>query len=79
MIDVMHAAFDRGVTLFDTAEMCGPFDNEELVGEGLAPIREKVVIYTKFGFDINPQTRENRGRNSEPQHIRSAVEASLKH
>ena len=78
MIDLLHAAFDRGVTFFDTAETYGPFDNEELVGEGLAPFRDKVVIATKFGFDVDPQTRERRGRNSKPEHIRVAVEGSLK-
>lgn len=78
MIDLMHAAFDRGVTFFDTAEVYGPFTNEELVGEGLAAIREKVIIATKFGFDFDPQTQAYRSRNSKPEHIRQAAEASLK-
>jgi aryl-alcohol dehydrogenase-like predicted oxidoreductase len=78
MISLLHAAVDRGVTFFDTAEVYGPFVNEELVGEGLAPLRDKVVIATKFGFDIDPQTRERKGFNSRPGHIRKVVEASLK-
>lgn len=79
MIKLMRDAVDRGVTFFDTAEVYGPFTNEELVGEGLAPVREKVVIATKFGFDINPETGERSGRfNSGPEHIRKVVEASLK-
>src|SRR5208337_2348091 len=78
MIGVLRAAVDRGVTFFDTAEVYGPFVNEELVGEGLAPLRDKVVIATKFGFDIDPATRERRGFDSRPEHIRKAVEGSLK-
>jgi Predicted oxidoreductases (related to aryl-alcohol dehydrogenases) len=70
MINLMHAAFDRGVTFFDTAEVYGPYTNEELVGEGLAPIRDKVIIATKFGFEFDPQTRQVRTRNSQPEHIR---------
>jgi aryl-alcohol dehydrogenase-like predicted oxidoreductase len=77
MINLLHAAFDRGVTFFDTAEVYGPFTNEELVGEGLAPIRDKVIIATKFGFEFDPQTRIL-GRNSRPEHIRQAAEQSLK-
>ena len=69
----MHAAVERGVTLFDTAEVYGPFTNEELVGEALAPLREKVVIATKFGFRIGGQ-----GLDSRPEHIREVCEASLR-
>lgn len=79
MIKLIRAAHDLGVTLFDTAEAYGPFANEDLVGEALAPIREKVVIATKFGFDINPLTGERgSGTNSRPEHIRVVVEGSLK-
>ncbi|MFL9826251.1 aldo/keto reductase [Rhodoplanes sp. SY1] len=77
MIALLRDAVDRGVTFFDTAEVYGPFTNEELVGEGLAPVRDKVVIATKFGFDIDPVTAERRGFDSRPDHIRTAVEASL--
>ncbi|MFH0022931.1 aldo/keto reductase [Pseudomonas fluorescens] len=80
MIELIRSAHDeQGVTLFDTAESYGPFTNERLLGEALQPIRDKVVIATKFGFDIDPQTGERRGgTNSRPDHIRLAVEASLK-
>ncbi|MDX8532775.1 aldo/keto reductase [Mesorhizobium sp. VK25A] len=78
MIGLLRKAVERGVTFFDTAEAYGPFTNEELVGEGLAPVRDQVVIATKFGFDIDPQTRERRGFNSRPDHIRAVCEASLK-
>jgi len=78
-IALIRAAVDRGVTLFDTAEAYGPFTNEELVGEALAPVREKVVIATKFGFDLDPATGARRGGlNSRPEHIRQVAEASLK-
>lgn len=70
MIALLRSAVDRGITFFDTAEVYGPFVNEELVGEGLAPVRDRVVIATKFGFDIDPQTRERRGLNSRPEHIK---------
>src|SRR5579875_70057 len=73
MITLLHAAFDKGVTFFDTAEVYGPFTNEELVGEGLAPFREKVVIATKFGFEIDPDNPRARNRNSRPEHIREVV------
>ena len=82
MTSVLRAAVERGVTFFDTAEVYGPFTNEELVGEALAPFRGQVVIATKFGFAIDP-TRGHReakgapGLNSRPQHIRQAVEGSL--
>jgi aryl-alcohol dehydrogenase-like predicted oxidoreductase len=76
---LIRAAVERGVTFFDTAEAYGPFTNEELVGEALAPLRDQVVIATKFGFDIDPKTGERRGGvNSRPEHIRQVTEASLK-
>ncbi|MFC6338106.1 aldo/keto reductase [Pseudomonas sp. CCM 7891] len=79
MIKLIHAAHDRGVTLFDTAESYGPFVNEELLGEALQPIRDQVIIATKFGFDIDLQSGERRGgANSRPEHIKAAVEACLK-
>ncbi len=78
-ITMIRAAAERGVTLFDTAEAYGPFTNEELVGEALAPIRDQVVIATKFGWNIDPETGERRpGLNSRPEHIRSATEGMLK-
>ena len=78
-IALIRAAVDQGVTLFDTAEAYGPFTNEELVGEALAPVRDRVVIATKFGFDIDPKTGVRRGGlNSRPEHIRAVAEASLK-
>jgi aryl-alcohol dehydrogenase-like predicted oxidoreductase len=77
MIALMRHAVELGVNFFDTAEVYGPFTNEELVGEGLAPVRDKVVIATKFGFDIDPQTGENRGVSSRPENIRAIVERSL--
>ncbi len=71
MVQLIRAAHDRGVTLFDTAEAYGPFVNEELVGEALVPIRDKVVIATKFGFDIDLTTGERRGgTNSRPEQSR---------
>src|SRR6266550_3400518 len=80
MISLLRAAVERGVTFFDTAEVYGPFTNEELVGEGLAPFREQVVIATKFGFDLSgSDTRPGAaGLNSRPDHIKEAVEGSLK-
>jgi len=79
MIAFIRAAYERGVTFFDTAEAYGPFVNEDLVGEALAPMRHKVVIATKFGFDINSQTGERgSGTNSRPEHIRAAVDGSLR-
>lgn len=75
-IRVLHHAVDRGVTLFDTAEGYGPYVNEELVGEALAPLRDKVVIATKFGFDIDA-AGQIVGLNSRPDHIRRVVDASL--
>jgi len=78
MISLLHAAVDRGVTFFDTAEVYGPYLNEELLGEALAPHRDKVVIATKFGFEIGTDPRSSPGLNSRPEHIREAVEGSLK-
>jgi aryl-alcohol dehydrogenase-like predicted oxidoreductase len=78
-IALLRAAVERGVTFFDTAEVYGPFTNEELLGEGLAPFRGQVAIATKFGFDINPDgSRGPRPVNSRPEQIRQAVEGSLK-
>src|SRR5271165_6122372 len=84
MTTLLHAAVDRGITFFDTAEVYGPWLNEELVGEALAPYRGKVVIATKFGFDVSPD-KDPRGMkgappgvNSKPEHIKQAVEGSLK-
>ena len=77
-IALVRAAAERGVTFFDTAEVYGPFINEELVGEALAPLRQQVVIATKFGFDIDPQRDSLRGANSRPEHIKAVAEASLK-
>src|SRR3954471_16777997 len=79
MIDLIRAAVEHGVTLFDTAEVYGPFTNEELVGEALEPVRDKVVVATKFGFDLDAATKERTGGlDSRPEHIRTVVEASLK-
>ena len=77
-VALIRAAVDRGVTFFDTAEVYGPFTNEDVVGEALRPFRNKVIIATKFGFDIDFETRENRGVNRRPERIRKAVEGSLK-
>jgi aryl-alcohol dehydrogenase-like predicted oxidoreductase len=79
MTALLHAAVERGITFFDTAEVYGPFINEELVGEALGPFRDKVVIATKFGFELNADTRPGTaGVNSRPEHIKKAVEGSLK-
>jgi aryl-alcohol dehydrogenase-like predicted oxidoreductase len=79
MISLLHAAVDRGVTFFDTAEVYGPFVNEELVGEGLAPYKGKVVIATKFGWEGNPADGGKwNALNSRPEHIKEVAEASLK-
>src|SRR5437660_12918091 len=73
-IKIIRAAVERGVTFFDTAEAYGPFTNEELVGEALAPFRDQVVIATKFGWNIDPQTGERyAGLNSRPEHIKVAT------
>ncbi len=77
-IALIRAAFERGVTFFDTAEVYGPFTNEELVGEALAPFRAQVVIATKFGFRIDPNTGKQAGLDSRPEHIKEVAEASLK-
>jgi aryl-alcohol dehydrogenase-like predicted oxidoreductase len=79
MIKLIRAAHDRGVTLFDTAEAYGPFVNEVLVGEAIQPIRDHVLIATKFGFDINLETGDRRGgTNSRPEHIKAVADACLK-
>lgn len=83
MTALLQAAVDRGITFFDTAEVYGPYLNEELVGEALAPFRNQVVIATKFGFDISPNSdprgmKGSPGLNSRPEHIKEAVEGSLK-
>jgi len=78
MIALLRAAVERGVTFFDTAEVYGPFTNEELVGEGLAPFRERVVIATKFGFKLDPTSGRSIGVDSRPEHIKEVAEASLK-
>ena len=77
-ISLIRAAVERGVTFFDTAEIYGPFTNEELVGEALAPFRDQIVIATKFGFKIDPNTGEEIGVDSRPEHIKEVVAASLK-
>jgi aryl-alcohol dehydrogenase-like predicted oxidoreductase len=77
-ISVIRSAVERGITFFDTAEVYGPFTNEELVGEALAPLRVQVVIATKFGFDISPAGERLGALNSKPQHIKDVAEASLK-
>ena len=79
MMKLIRAAHDRGVTLFDTAEAYGPFANEELVGEALEPIRDQVIVATKFGFDIDLETgARTGGTNSRPEHIKRVAEAALK-
>jgi aryl-alcohol dehydrogenase-like predicted oxidoreductase len=80
MTTLLHAAVDRGITFFDTAEVYGPFTNEELVGEALAPFRKQLVIATKFGFDVSGSDKKPgaAGLDSRPAHIRQAVEGSLK-
>src|ERR1043165_10305461 len=77
MISLLRKAVERGVTFFDTAEVYGPFKNEELVGEALAPVRDQVVIATKFGFKLSP-SGEQIGVDSRPEHIREVAENSLK-
>ncbi|NTV45452.1 MAG: aldo/keto reductase [Chlorobiales bacterium] len=81
MIALLRAAVERGITFFDTAEVYGPFTNEELIGEALSPLRDKVVIATKFGFDTSVDPRGTKGApvlNSRPEHIKEVAEASLK-
>jgi aryl-alcohol dehydrogenase-like predicted oxidoreductase len=77
-ISLIRAAVERGVTFFDTAEVYGAYTNEELVGEALAPLRDQVVIATKFGFKIDPNTGKQAGLDSRPEHIKEVAEASLK-
>jgi aryl-alcohol dehydrogenase-like predicted oxidoreductase len=77
MISLIRSAVERGVTFFDTAEVYGPFTNEELVGKALAPFRKQVAIATKFGFNIDPATGKQAGLNSRPEHIKKVAEASL--
>ena len=77
-IALIRAAVERGVTFFDTAEVYGPFTNEKLVGEALAPYRDNIVIATKFGFEIDPVSGQQRGLNSRPEHIKAVADASLK-
>lgn len=78
MISLLRTAVDRGITFFDTAEVYGPFINEELVGEALAPVRDRVVIATKFGFKLDPATGKQAGLDSRPEHIKEVAESSLK-
>src|ERR1700675_1044890 len=78
MISVIRAAVERGVTFFDTAEVYGPFTNEEIVGEALARFRGKVLSATKFGFKLDPKTGKQAGLDSRPEHIKEVVDASLK-
>src|SRR5438105_5470858 len=77
-IPVIRAAVERGVTFFDTAEVYGPFINEELVGEALAPFRGQVVIATKFGWKLDPNTGNQFGLDSRPEHVKEVTEGSLK-
>jgi len=77
-VDLIHAAFERGVTHFDTAEVYGPWTNELVVGEALKPLHDRVTIATKFGFNVNPDGSRGGGVNSRPDHIRKVVDASLK-
>jgi aryl-alcohol dehydrogenase-like predicted oxidoreductase len=77
-ISLLRTAVERGITFFDTAEVYGPFTNEELVGEALAPLRGKVVIATKFGFNLDPNTGKQSGPDSRPEQIKRVAEASLK-
>src|SRR5689334_3206241 len=76
-VKLIRAAVERGVTFFDTAEVYGPFTNEDVVGEALAPFRDRVTIATKFGFDIDPGNGAQRGLNSQPDHIKQVADASL--
>ena len=78
MISLIRTAVERGTTFFDTAEVYGPFTNEELVGEALAPLRSQVVIATKFGFKLDPATGKQAGLDSRPEHIKEVADASLK-
>src|SRR5262245_42453413 len=77
-ITLIRAAVERGVTFFDTAEVYGAFTNEELLGEVLVPVRDEVVVATKFGWSIDPKTGKSTGLNSRPEHIKEVADASLK-
>jgi aryl-alcohol dehydrogenase-like predicted oxidoreductase len=77
-VKLIRAAYEQGVTFFDTAEVYGPFYSEEVVGEALAPFRDRVVIATKFGFEVDPVTKERRGLNSRPEYIKRVAEGCLK-
>src|SRR5262244_3256772 len=77
MISLIRSAVEKGVSFFDTAEVYGPFTNEELVGEALAPLRKQVAIATKFGFKLDPATGKQAGLDSRPEHIKQVAEASL--
>lgn len=79
MLNILRAAYDHGITFFDTAEAYGPFENEKILGEAIQPFRDKVTIASKFGWNIDPETgRRNPGLNSRPEHIKVAAEGSLK-
>src|SRR5256885_8131192 len=78
MISLIRAAVERGITFFDTAEAYGPFWNEELVGEALAPVRQQVLIATKLGFKFDPNSGKQIGLDSRPEHIKQVADASLK-
>src|SRR5215471_7587501 len=78
MASLLRSALDRGITFFDTAEVYGPFTNEELVGEALSPVRKQVVIATKFGFKLDPTTGKQAGLDSRPEHIKEVADASLR-
>src|SRR5437667_5362966 len=78
MTALLRSAVERGVTFFDTAEVYGPFVNEELVGEALAPFRGQVMIATKFGFALDPKTGKQSGLDSRPEHIKAVAESSLR-
>src|SRR6201987_6376948 len=75
MISLLRTAVERGITFFDTAEVYGPHTNEELVGEALAPLRDRVIIATKFGFNLNPDTGKQAGLDSRPEHIKQVADA----
>ncbi|HXH85902.1 MAG TPA: aldo/keto reductase, partial [Nitrospira sp.] len=77
-VQLIREAYERGVTFFDTAEVYGPFLSEEIVGEALAPVRDQVIIATKFGFEVDPITKERRGLNSRPDYIKHVAEGCLK-
>jgi aryl-alcohol dehydrogenase-like predicted oxidoreductase len=77
-VKLIRAAYENGTTFFDTAEVYGPFYSEEVVGEALSPFRDKVVIATKFGFEVDPETRERKGLNSRPEYIKQNVARMLK-